>query len=98
MRYEGNLVFDGPEYDHKRDSPRLSKQLNRIFELMKDGKYRTLNQISEITGDPHASVSSALRCFRKPKFGSYIVDKQYIGNGLYEYRLDIHSTNEDTEL
>lgn len=97
MRYQGELVFDGAVYDHDRDNVRLTGQLNRVFEYMKDGKWRTLNEIAEATDAPHASVSSRLRDFRKPKFGGYEVEREYIGKGLYQYRLLVNS-NLDEEL
>ena len=97
MRYQGELVFDGADYNHERDHVRLTGQINRVFECMKDGKWRTLTEISEATGDPHASVSTRLRDFRKPRFGSYEVEKEYIGNGLYKYRL-LLNTNSEEEL
>jgi hypothetical protein len=98
MRYQGELRFDGSDYDHERDRVRLTGQINRVFECVKDGKWRTLSEISEATGDPHASVSTRLRDFRKSRFGGYKVEKEYIGNGLYKYRLDVNSTQENEEL
>ena len=78
-------MFDGSDYIEERDFSRLSLQADRVFNLMIDGKKRTLAQISKATGDPEASVSAQLRNFRKKKFGSYIVEKEYIDNGLFTY-------------
>lgn len=84
------MRFNGSDYDPRFDDPRLGTQYHRIFALMIDGKWRTLFEISELTGDPPASVSAQLRHMRKKRFGSYVVQKQIRGereNGLYEYRL-----------
>jgi len=82
-----SLIFDGSDYVPPRDNPRLSKQYLRVFDLMKDGSSRTLKLIATTTGDPEASVSAQLRHMRKPRFGGHTIDKQYVGNGLYQYRL-----------
>jgi hypothetical protein len=79
--------FDGSDYQPARDDVRLDCQLDRIKACMLDGNYRTLSQIEAVTGDPAASISAQLRHLRKPRFGSFIVDKQYMGNGLYAYRV-----------
>lgn len=82
-----SMRFNGPDYDHARDSERLSAQHVRVRELMLDGQWRTLAEISELLGDPPASVSAQLRHLRKERFGSYFVDKRHLGEGLYAYRV-----------
>lgn len=79
--------FDGDDYNDKRDRKRLTGQIERVYKAMKPGRWMTLDDVVEITGDPHASVSAQIRHLKKPKFGSHIVKKRYKGNGLYEYRL-----------
>lgn len=79
--------FNGSDYDHERDAPRLTKQLERVFALMKDGSWRSLNVIAAVTKDPEASISAQLRHLRKERFGAHGVEKRYRGFGLYEYRL-----------
>ena len=81
------MYFDGSDYVPERDGQRLTIQFIRIFNLMKDGQARTLPEISSQTGDPPASVSAQLRHMRKPRFGGHQVLKDYLGNGLYSYRL-----------
>lgn len=86
------MRFDGPDYDKAKDNARLSGQILRIFELMKDGRWRTLSEIEAETGDPAASVSAQLRHLRKPRFGSHTVEKRSRGErerGLFEYKLTI---------
>lgn len=81
-----NPRLAGSNYDHERDGPRLLGQIRRVYDFMADGKWHTLEAISRATGDPHASVSAQLRHIRN-KVGR-AVEKHYLGNGLYEYRMD----------
>ena len=84
------IKFDGSEYEHKHDYVRLSGQIQRVYDAIKDGDWYTLDEINKITGDPHASISAQLRNLRKKRFGAHVVDKRYKGsrsNGLWEYKL-----------
>jgi hypothetical protein len=87
-----NHRFDGSDYVPTRDDNRLSAQYVRIFNLMSDGQFRTLNEISSVTNDPEASISAQLRHMRKPRFGSHTVEKTYEGNGIYKYKLVVNNT------
>jgi len=85
-----NARFNGSDYELKFDQVRLTGQIERVFKLMQDGLWRTLEEISIETGDPAASVSAQLRNLRKPQFGGHFVLKKSRGDrakGLYEYRL-----------
>ena len=82
-----NPHFNGSDYDTQRDQKRLTGQILRVFNLMKDGKYRTLREISNITKDPEASISAQLRHLRKERFGGYTVDKENVVGGLFIYKL-----------
>lgn len=85
--------FDGAVYESKFDLERLTGQLQRVFNLMRDGKWRTLEEISKATGDPQASVSAQLRHLRKPRFGAHEVNKRARGErsrGLFEYQLVVN--------
>lgn len=79
--------FDGSDYVQERDSKRLSTQLGQIEYFMEDKGYLSLQEISDATGHPHASVSAQLRNLRKERFGSRVIDKKYVANGLYQYKL-----------
>lgn len=88
------MRFNGPEYNPEFDLKRLSGQILRIFNLMKDGKWRTLSEIEHETGDPQSSISAQLRHLRKERFGSHEVNRQPRGNrenGLFEYQLQINT-------
>ena len=87
------MRFNGADYDHERDSVRLTGQLLRIWNVVNDGRWRTLKDIANITGDPEASVSAQLRHLRKPRFGGHTVEREYINNGLYKYRVLPKGTN-----
>jgi len=82
-----DLRFDGADYDRSRDDVRLTGQILRVWECVSDGGWRTLKEIAQVTGDPEASVSAQLRHLRKPRFGGYTVEREYITNGLYKYRV-----------
>ncbi len=84
--YEYRLVSDGkPPVDGDRggvtyvaqeDFVRLNRQQRRVFDVMQDGRWRTLHDIAVLTGDPEASVSARLRDFRKPGFGGSTVERR----------------------
>jgi hypothetical protein len=79
---------DGATYEAAFDRVRLNKQQRRVFNLMRDGVWRTLHAISSVTSDPEASISARLRDFRKPKFGCFIVERRRENDGgLHSYRL-----------
>jgi hypothetical protein len=82
-----DLRFDGADYNRSRDDVRLTGQILRVWDCVCDGKWRTLKEIAQETGDPEASVSAQLRHLRKPRFGGYTVEREYINNGLYKYRV-----------
>ena len=72
------------------DRERLNHQRERVFDLMKDGKARTLEQIAAAIGAPATSIpaiSARLRDARKARYGRHIVEKQQLRPGLFEYRL-----------
>ena len=84
------MRFDGSDYIPMRDDIRLTGQLLRVWNVMQCGLWRTLPQIAQATGDPEASISAQLRHLRKPRFGGHTIEKEYIGDGLYRYRLIVN--------
>ena len=90
MKKVDNPDYDGSNYVPEFDRTRLSGQMKSIFYVMKDGEWRTLNEIAMITGFGEASISAQLRNLRKEKFGSHSVYKRRRGEkgkGLWEYSL-----------
>ena len=85
--------FDGETMDIERDDDRLRCQLKAVQTLMADGNWRTLLDIAGQCGYPESStpgLSARLRDLRKPKFGSHTVERRYLHDGLWEYRVNGH--------
>lgn len=85
-----DLLFDGATFDPELDAKRLTCQLQRVFQLMKDGEWRSLAEIQEHVGGSEAGISARLRDIRKPLGGSYTVERRRRGEaerGLFEYRV-----------
>ena len=89
MSSQRELKFDGATYDPLMDKDRLRSLLGRVFQLMADGRWRTLAEIRERTGGSEASVSSRLRDLRKAKFGGYTVEHRRKAGGTWEYQLRV---------
>lgn len=81
--------FDGECYQHSLDYTRLSGQILRVYSTMKDGRWRTLDELAAATGDPVASCSAQLRHLRKRRFGSHTVNRRSRSGALFEYQLDV---------
>jgi hypothetical protein len=95
LNFDAPPRFNGPCYDAATDNARLTGQILRVFNLMRDGQWRTLREIAETTGDPESSISAQLRHLRKQRFGSHVVEKRNRGDrsiGLFEYRLTLTPT------
>ena len=93
LEFKHRGMYNGPVYEPMLDEIRLTKQSLRIFKLMADGEWRTLNEIKTVTKDPPASISAQLRHFRKLRFGKHTVDKRRCWDdisGLWEYRLIVN--------
>lgn len=71
----------------KIEIQRLCDAGNRVYTLMKDGKWRTLREIADATQTSEAGASARLRDFRKPAFGGHTVEKRKRYENTYEYRL-----------
>lgn len=80
-------AFDGATYEPEHDHTRLKGQLWRVFQLMSDGHYRTLAEISEHAGGSEASVSARLRDLRKDKYGARDIQRERVAGGLWRYRM-----------
>jgi hypothetical protein len=93
------VAFNGPDYAPEYDNIRLGKQAYAIFNLMKDGKFRTLAEIKKILGYPESSISAQLRHFRKERFGGHEVERRTKDKrelGLFEYKLIPNKENMPT--
>ena len=86
------MHFIGAGYDKKHDQARLTGQIKRVYDLMSDGLWYTLDDISRSTQDPQASISAQIRNLRKECYGGHTVNRRRRGdpeNGLHEYQLII---------
>lgn len=79
----------GTTYQPELDKERLGHQARRVLALMIDGAWRTLAEISAVTGDPEASVSARLRDLRKV---GYQVADDRTGSGGWRYRVTLPPT------
>lgn len=70
------------------DVSRLSHQRQAVWDCISDGKWWSLEGLETATGYPQASISARLRDFRKEKFGEHNIEREYMGGGLYHYRLN----------
>lgn len=83
----GRAEPQGETYSRKLDGKRLIGQKKAVYDLMSDGRWRTLARIAEQVTGSEAGVSARLRDLRKPQFGSHNVERRRVSNGLWEYRL-----------
>ena len=91
--------FNGEGYENNADHARLTGQVKRVFNCMRDCAWRTLPEIELITGDPQASISAQLRHLRKDRFGAHTINKRRRGtptSGLWEYQLVERSTPKES--
>jgi len=87
-----HVYFDGATYKPQLDRARLTGQIKRVFDLMSDGRWRTLDEIQRVVGGSQPAISARLRDLRKARYGSLQVDRKHRPSvskmrGLYEYRL-----------
>ena len=72
---------------------RMRRRNISLYQAMKNGEWFTLKQIEQITHYPSATASAGIRDFRKREYGSNTVEKNYLGEGIYQYRLIINPEN-----
>lgn len=92
--------YGGVTFDPATDTARLNKQCLAVYQLMRDGKWRTPTDIENATGYNWASASARLRDLRKERFGSFSVERRRKGDaerGLFEYRL-LHPEPREPDL
>lgn len=84
--------FDGITYESDLDQSRLATQLIAVKKLMKDGEWRTLDEISLTVKGTIPAISARLRDLRKVKFGEHTVERRRAGYapGLFEYKLIVN--------
>jgi hypothetical protein len=87
-------AFGGKTFDPAKDEVRLSDQQQAVLDLMRDGQWRTLEEIWHALAKvghhvTEAGISARLRDLRKPRHGAHTVERERVegGNGLHRYRL-----------
>lgn len=66
----------------------MKTQVETVRNIMRDGKFRTIEQLSLLTGIREASVSARLRDLRKAEFGGLTVERVAVGNSRnFKYRV-----------
>lgn len=60
--------FDGRTYGRQEDHERLSNALAKVYQLMLDGKERTLREIASYANCSESGASARIRDLRKPEF------------------------------
>ena len=93
------MKFQGATYKATFDYARLSGQLRTIYDFMKDGVWRTPQEVAELINNPNVcSVDANLRNLRKYENGPIVMrrDRNNV-RGLSEYRMIIHREYRDFE-
>lgn len=88
------VKFSGGTYSSEFDKVRLGSMLRQVFDLMRDGEWRTLADIrDEIGRGSEAGISARLRDLRKERFGEHTVEHRRVEgeDGLWEYRLTVNA-------
>ena len=80
-------IFDGETFDPSLDELRLLTQLERVYLLMRDGKWRTLSEIAGKVEGSEAGCSARLRDLRKSRWGSHTIESDRLGGGTWKYRM-----------
>lgn len=79
---ERDLPFGGETYDASQDKDRLSNALDRVYELLSDGRERTLPEIASYANCSEAGASARIRDLRKEEF-----KKRYPNAGVESRRV-----------
>jgi len=93
--------FSGAAYSAKRDGARLSTQIERVYSLMADGRWRTLAEaVSELEAlyvpvkFPPVSIQSQFRNLKKPPRCHVVEMRRRAGTSglIHEWRLVLHAS------
>lgn len=84
---EADVYFDGSTYASALDKTRLSGQLYSVALILSDRRWHTLSEIAKRIGGSEAGVSARIRDLRKERFGRHHIDRQRLGDGLWQYRM-----------
>ena len=86
-----NVGFAGSDFEEELDGARLRGQIKAIYDLMKDGSWRTLEEIELAFESRYgqASISAQLRNLRKKPLNMTVLKRRrgQREHGLFEYQL-----------
>ena len=82
------VYFDGDDYEADRDCDRLTGQMLRVYQCMSNHRWWAMEDLAKAAGCPATSASAQTRNLRKERFGAHDVERRYVGDGLYLYRLN----------
>ena|SRR3990167_874785 len=74
----------------EKEKSKMTGARNDVFQIMRDGAWRTIEQIQGMMFEfcPSQSVTIYLRSFREAQYGSYIVKKKKLGRGrVFQYQV-----------
>lgn len=95
--YENELDPKGEGVETLWDKVRIGGQGLRIFEMMASSPHSwfSLRELAEYTNIPEASVSAALRSFRRKENGAHKVHRRRVqGENFFEYQLEVNGEAE----
>ena len=82
-----SLVYDRVNPQDTERANKLTRDMERIFQIMLDKKPHLVSDIAKTLELPETSVSSQLRHLRKEKFGSINIQRRSITKGTSYYIL-----------
>ena len=77
------------------DGERLEGQFERVWAIMRDGEYHTIQEVAVTTGDPAQSVARQIRYIRSKARGGHVLEREHRGRGLYAFRVDFNAAGAD---
>jgi len=86
--FDRPLPFGGKTIDVEIDTPRLTKHLLKVKEIMGDGRWHTIGEVAKLTKCSEAGASARMRDLRKAWAGSHTIERKRVKEtGLWVYRM-----------
>ena len=82
----------GQTCDQVKDGERLDRLLDRVRNVLSDGKRHRLAELARATRGSEAGVSARIRELRLPEHGGHTINKRLVEgeSGLWEYRMEVN--------
>lgn len=94
--FENRLVtghFHGKGVKTAKDEQRLASLYDRVFEVVKDGRWRTCAEIQALTGGEKESINRMLRYMDDPFVGRHHKNSRIRSGNLWEHQILARGTN-----